>query len=277
LRVGGHERRYLVYTPAGLSPGAALVIVLHASEMNGRRMRQLTGYEFERLADKHGFAVVYPYGYRHNWNDCRRHAAFAAKRENIDDVGFIRSLIARCVADHGVDPARVYAFGYSNGGHMAFRLAIEARDAITAIAAVAANLPAPDSSSCPQHGATARVMLVNGTRDPINPYLGGLVTIFGFASRGEVLSSVASAEAFARRNGVASAPVQARLPPASPGDPTSVETLTWTSDGKPVCRLYTIIGGGHVVPQPAFRFRRLFGTTSSFNAPREAWSFFEAT
>jgi polyhydroxybutyrate depolymerase len=232
------------------------------------------GYEFDRLADRQGFAVVYPDGYRGNWNDCRRNATFVAKKENIDDVSFILALIDRFRAEHAVDAKQVYAFGYSNGGHMAFRLAMEAPDEIAAIAAMAASLPTPDASSCPQRGGTSRVMLVNGTEDPINPYQGGLVTIFGLAGRGTVMSSEASARTFAERNGITTSPIAAPNLHGRPNDPTWVESLTWSSDGKPVSRLYTVYGGGHVIPQQAFRFRRLLGrTTTALNAPSEAVGF----
>ena len=73
VHVGGRDRSYLIYVPANLPPQAALVIVLHGSGMDGARMRLCTGYEFDRLADQHGFVVIYPDGYRRNWNDCRRH------------------------------------------------------------------------------------------------------------------------------------------------------------------------------------------------------------
>ena len=150
VRVGGRDRTFLIYVPASLPPQAALVIVLHGSGMDGARMRQCTGYEFDCLADQHGFVVLYPDGYRGNWNDCRKYATFPAKRENIDDMSFIRALIARVIVEQAIDKRRVYVFGYSNGGHMAFRLAMEASDEIAAVAAVAASLPMPDNSSCPQ-------------------------------------------------------------------------------------------------------------------------------
>ncbi len=277
IRVGDRQRTYLKYAPARLPPQSALVIALHGSGMDGRRMREWTGYEFDCLADQHGFVVLYPDGYRRNWNDCRKHATFPAKRENIDDMSFIRALIDRLKVEQAIDDKRVYAFGYSNGGHMAFRLAIEAPDKIAAVAAVAASLPTPDASSCPQQGRTSRVMLVNGTADPVNPYQGGVVRLFGFASsRGTVLSSKASARSFAERNGITAAPVAARLPQGRPDDPTSVESLTWLDDLKAVCCLYTVPGGGHVIPQRAFRFPRLLGkTTSALDAPREAVGFFD--
>ena len=276
VRVGGRDRSYLIYVPANLSPQAALVIVLHGSGMDGARMRLCTGYEFDCLADQRGFVVIYPDGYRHNWNDCRKYATFPAKRENIDDMGFIRTLIARASIEQAIDEKQVYAFGYSNGGHMAFRLAIEAPDEIAAVGAVAASLPTPDASSCPQLGRTSRTMLINGTADPINPYQGGIVTLFGFASRGAVMSSMASAQHFAARNRVTDPPIREQLPKGFSDDPTSVESLSWLASGKPVCSLCTVRGGGHVIPLRTYRFPRLLGrTTSALDAPREAIRFFE--
>jgi polyhydroxybutyrate depolymerase len=276
VRVGGRDRSYLVYIPASLPPQAALVIVLHGSGMDGARMRVCTGYEFDRLADQNGFVVLYPDGYRRNWNDCRKYATFPAKRENIDDVGFIRTLIARVRVEQAIDQKRVYVFGFSNGGHMAFRLAMETPEEIAAITAVAASLPTPDASSCPQQGRTSRVMLINGTGDPINPYQGGIVTLFGFASRGSVMSSMASVQNFVERSGITGPPVRGQLPKGFSDDITSVETLTWHANGEPICCLYTVRGGGHVIPQRAYRFPRLLGkTTRVLNAPREAIRFFE--
>lgn len=276
VRVGGRDRTYLVYVPASLPPQAALVIVLHGSGMDGARMRVCTGYEFDCLADQHGFVVLYPDGYRRNWNDCRKNATFPAKRENIDDMSFMQALVARMMFDQAIDQKRVYVFGYSNGGHMAFRLAMEAPAEIAAIASVAASLPTPDASLCPQQGRTSRVMLINGTADPINPYQGGIVTLFGFARRGRVMSSIASAQHFAVRNGITSPPVPRQLPKSSSDDLTSVETLTWHANGKPYCCLCTVRGGGHVIPQKAYRFPRLLGRTASvLNAPGEAIRFFE--
>jgi polyhydroxybutyrate depolymerase len=46
IRVGGRDRTYLIYVPANLPPQAALIVVLHGSEMDGARMRVCSGYEF---------------------------------------------------------------------------------------------------------------------------------------------------------------------------------------------------------------------------------------
>jgi polyhydroxybutyrate depolymerase len=275
IRVGNKDRSYRAYIPAHLPLQAGLVIVLHGSGMHGARMRICTGYEFDRLADQHGFVVLYPDGYLRNWNDCRKDATFPAKRENIDDVGFVRALIARLFEEQAINDKGVYVFGYSNGGHMAFRLAIEAPAEIAAVAAVAASLPTRDSSSCSQEGRTSRVMVVNGTSDPINPYLGGTVTIFGFASRGSVMSSVASAQSFAERNGITTPPISNQLQAGVLNEITSVETLTWEANSKPFCSLWSVRGGGHTIPQLVYRFPRLLGRTSGgINASGQAVHFF---
>src|ERR1700724_4511862 len=94
---------------------------------------------------------------------------------------------------------------------MALRLASEPPADVPAVAALGASLPTPDSSSCAQQGRTARVMLANGTLDPINPYEGGKVTIFGFGYRGTALSSRASADQIAQRNGITTAPAATKF------------------------------------------------------------------
>ena len=87
---------------------------------------------------------------------------------------------------------------------------------------------------------------------------------------------MASALHFAARNRITDSPIREQLPKGSSDDPTSVESLSWQASGKPVCCLYTVRGGGHVVPQRAYRFPRLLGrTTSALDAPREAIRFFE--
>lgn len=275
LLVGARQRTYRAYVPAGLPPGAPLVLALHGSNQDGATLRRWTGYELDELADRYGFAVAYPDGYRGNWNDCRRDATFPAKTENVDDVGFLRALVAHCRAEYGTDPGRTYAFGFSNGGQMAFRLAMEEPRLVVAIATAGANLPPPESCTCAWQGPTARVLLVAGTQDPISPYGGGRVTLFGFGNRGLALSARATAEAFAQRNGLMSRPIAAVLPHQHPTDPTAVEQLSWRRGDEPVVELFTVRGGGHVVPQPRFRFPRLLGrTTADLDAPVRAIAFF---
>ncbi len=157
----------------------------------------LTAYEFETLADRGNFIVVYPDGFERYWNDCRKRGAFSAKTRNVDDVGFIHTLIDRFREDFGVDSAHVFVMGFSNGGQMAFRLALELPLEIAGIAAVAANLPAPDNCACREAERPVPVLIVNGTADPINPYAGGSGW-FGLARSGGLRSTMETADYFKR-------------------------------------------------------------------------------
>lgn len=273
IRIGGHERTYLVHRPAKLAARPALLMVFHGSGGSGQSVREKTGREFDALADKEGFVVVYPDGYEQSWNNCRKADTQPARRAHIDDVAFARGLIARLRAEAGIDPGKVYAVGFSNGAQFAYRLAIEAGDAVHAVAAISAGVPAPENFDCqaPRHAVS--VLIMNGTADPLNPYDGGEVRL-GDENNGTVLSSRASAEYFVRLAGIRAKPVDAEIQPASRSDGPRVSRMMWREPGRPSIALYTVHGGGHAIPLPGQASTAAVAT--DFDSPPEIWRFFEA-
>lgn len=271
LTVHGHERTYLVYNPGRRPTVAPLLILLHASKQTGDDLRETTGYAFDRLADQHGFVVAYPDGIRRRWNDCRSAGRNAARRRAIDDVEFLLALVDELSMRTSVDPARVFAAGYSNGGQLAFRLASERPDRVAAIAAFSANLPTPSNWGCQPATRAVPTMLVNGTADPISPFQGGEVNVFGFATRGHVRSAYESALFFAN---LAGAPGPERRVLARAAN-TWVESFRWYGPGLPEILLIAVHGGGHVVPGKHCAFPRILGPVSTaFDGPEEVWRFF---
>ena len=96
-------------------------------------------------------------------------------------MGFLTGIADKLVTEIGVDRERVFATGVSRGGHMAFRLALEAPSRFRAVAAAGANVPVPENFKCTTAGqGTSSVIIMNGTKDPINPFEGGEVRFFGF-------------------------------------------------------------------------------------------------
>ncbi|HXN88387.1 MAG TPA: hypothetical protein VN890_03365, partial [Methylocella sp.] len=61
--VEGRERTFIEYVPKTLKPGAPLLFVLHPSGGDASGMRDYSNHEFDELADKYGFLVVYPDGF----------------------------------------------------------------------------------------------------------------------------------------------------------------------------------------------------------------------
>ena len=259
--VGGRQRFFVEYVPKNIKPGAPLLFVLHPSGGDGASMRDYSGYEFDALADANGFVVVYPDGYENTWNDCRGGSPFPSKALKIDDTGFIEALIAHEVEAHQIDKKRVFATGWSNGGQLAYRLALEHPDDFAGVAAVSASVPVKENLDCGQTDKPIPVMVINGTADPINPYRGGMVNLGG-AKLGNVLSSEDTAKYWAKLLGVTAAPETARLP--HKGGPTSVSSMAWSRDGVPVVVLYSVQNGGHAMP--------LAG--EDLDSPVAIWNFF---
>jgi len=277
IEAAGIDWTFDYYLTDDLPVNAPIVFVLHGSGMSGPQARAAYGYHFDVLADEYGLLPVYPTGFDNHWNDCRDGADYAANVQDVDDIAFFRAMIDYLAANHRANRARVLVTGLSNGGQMAYRLALEAPELVTAIAPIAAGLPVPEETDCQASGESVPVAVMNGTRDPVNPYDGGPVSILGNDSRGRVMSSLASAQYFAHLAGHNVAPITRKLPDTDIEDSSTVELTTWSAHGLDEVRHYRIVGGGHTVPSrtasmPAF----LLGPTNAdIEAAEEIWAFFQ--
>ena len=166
LKVGALDRTYRVYRPASLPAGTAapLVIVLHGAVGSGQQAEQTYGWDAE--ADRGGFVAAFPDGVGRTWNaspDCCGQAA----RDQVDDVGFIKQLVATLGSQMRIDPRRVYATGISNGALLAYRLACD-----TTIFAAIGPVSGTMINPCP-HPAPISIIHIHGTADQTIPYAGG--------------------------------------------------------------------------------------------------------
>ena len=140
----GQSRSYILHLPPSYNGEneMPLVVVLHGGGGNAGNIEKLTG--FSEKADKEGFIVVYPDGsgmfdrYLLTWNTgfCCGYAL----KNNIDDVGFIRTLIGYLQEKYAINPNMIYVTGISNGGMMSYRLGAELSDIVAAIAPVAGSI-----------------------------------------------------------------------------------------------------------------------------------------
>ncbi len=275
LLSGGVTRTYLLHVPPRYEADAGwpLVLALHGGGTQGRSMPGLTG--LSRLADRHGFLVIYPDGRGRSWNDGREDPDVPAERMKVDDVGFLTGLVDEVSRRYRVDPARVYATGISNGGFMAQRLGCEASTRVAAIAPVVATIGVELAGRC-RPTRPVSVLMVNGTDDPLVPFLGGPVRVFGRVRSGRVASVGETVALWARHNRCAAAPVITREPDRDPFDGVTVrrEALTGCRGGSEVI-LYVMEGGGHVWPGgPQYLPSRVIGRASRDIDSEVIWEFF---
>ena len=170
---GGEKRDYRLYIPDTLKPAGerSLVIMLHGGGGNGRQASE--AYGWNEKADEEGFIVAYPSGSGKlrkkllTWN--AGHCCAYAMREETDDVGFIKGLIANLVYNYKIDPNRVYVTGLSNGGMMTHRLGRELSDSIAAIAPVVGAVFADD----PKAKGPVSTLIMTGMLDKNVPPGGG--------------------------------------------------------------------------------------------------------
>lgn len=267
----GVERGYVVRLPRALPASAAplpLVLVLHGGGGNAANAEAMTG--FTNKAEQAGFIVVYPEGTGRlsqrflTWNAV--HCCGYAMHNKVDDVGFIRALLDRLVADLPVDTRRIYVTGLSNGGMMAHRLGIELSDRIAAIAPVIATVFGDEKK--PAHPVAA--LMVNGLLDTSVPTAGGPPGGQGAAAWDGTPTQPALAQGsfWAAANGCQSPPSVAEQPPIT----------RWRYRCTPGRAVEVVLVGdnGHAWPGGHAGRLRADKPYTAWNATDVIWSFFEA-
>jgi polyhydroxybutyrate depolymerase len=145
----GLTREYLVHVPKSYHGApTSMLIALHGGGGDADFQADDSKYRLIGKSERAGFIAVFPNGYSRmpggilaTWN--AGSCCGAAQRNNVDDVGFIRAMIARIERQAAIDPRRIFATGMSNGAMLSWRLACEVPE-IRAIAPVAGtdNTPA---------------------------------------------------------------------------------------------------------------------------------------
>jgi polyhydroxybutyrate depolymerase len=165
ISVGGYDRTYRLYKPAGLAASAPLVVMLHGGFGSGKQAER--AYGWDALADSAKFVVAYPDGVDRAWNVDGGGCCGRPARDGIDDVAFITAAVGDIGRNVGIDPKRVYVSGISNGGIMSYTLACN-----TAVFAAVGPDSATQLNPCRSPHPTS-VMHIHGTADRLVRYDGG--------------------------------------------------------------------------------------------------------
>lgn len=167
----GVEREYLIRTPANHDGSLPVLFFLHGLGDNITNCDQ--EFHFGQIAEEFGWAIVVPQarnqGIGTMWNA-------GLMSSTIDDAGFLMALLDSLTVQYQLDPDSVFFTGFSMGGFMSHRMAIEHGDRITACAPVSGLITNVDAAQTPV--APVRMLHIHGTSDNVVGY-NGYSSVFG--------------------------------------------------------------------------------------------------
>jgi polyhydroxybutyrate depolymerase len=167
-------RPYAVKTPSTYDGSTALPLLLSLHGYTASAAVQESYFKLDALAAEEKVLLAMPDGttdkggYRF-WNATDACCDYYAS--GVDDVAYLKAVIADMKSRFNVDPKRVYVVGHSNGGFMAHRLACEDAGEIAAIVSLAGAGYA-DATRCAPSEPVA-VLEVHGDADQTVAYGGG--------------------------------------------------------------------------------------------------------
>jgi len=260
ISVNGERRSYILYVPKDLDTTKPVPLVISLHGFAGFPGNQVRVTQWNKLADEEGFIVVYPRG-----TGFPLHWRATNSQTVVNDLAFITALMDKLEGQYNIDPKRVYANGFSNGGGMAFALSCQLSDRIAAIGTVSGAYLFPWSECASQRAVP--LISFHGTADPIVPYMGGPSDSFDlpFAPLPDWIA------AYASHAGCLSMPET-----LAPQGKASAIRYSGCHDGAEVI-FYTLQDGGHSWPGSTGTPRFVGGETNhDIDATRLIWNFFNA-
>ena len=140
--------RALIHVPAELPPGAPLIVVLHGCTQTADAYDRGSGWS--TLADRFGFAVLYPEQQRaNNPNLCFNWFAPADTQRGGGEAESVREMVVAAVVRHQLDASRVFVTGLSAGGAMT-SVMLATHPELFAGGAIIAGLPYGTATGVPE-------------------------------------------------------------------------------------------------------------------------------
>lgn len=160
----GMQRQYLVKTPESYE-SLPVLFFLHGLGDNINHVN--SEHNFQQVADRYNWMVVIPQAINEGngsmWNA-------ALMNSTIDDSGFLMALLDSLAVQYPVNQDSVFFTGFSMGGFMSHRMAIEHGDRINAAAPVSGLITYAMGNQ--NAVAPVRILHIHGTSDNVVGYDG---------------------------------------------------------------------------------------------------------
>ena len=145
--VDGDTREYFVHVPESYNENdpIPLVYMLHGASGNGDITYRNSGWK--EVGEMENFISVFPTAWEYcliknngvvkenntRWNSFPGTFTLCAGQTRRDDIKFLGQTITELHQKYNIDSRRIYLAGFSSGGQMGFRCAVEMSDVIAAV------------------------------------------------------------------------------------------------------------------------------------------------
>ncbi len=263
--VGGQKRSALLieYQRLKRQPRTLIIVLRGAGGRQRTSRTDARGIGLTPLVRNAGVVIAYPDAVADRWN---------LGSDGADDVGFVRTLATKLVADGVADKRKIFVVGVASGGVLALRIACEGADYASGFVTAISNMPSAMQATC-KIAKPVSILMINGTADPLMPFQGGTVELNNF--KGDVASTEDTLKPFAAASQCSGERTKTDVPDRDPNDGSRVVDERFNGC-KTNVELLRIVGGGHTLPGRPDRQNRgasVGALNNDISTPRVVWDF----
>lgn len=257
MSYGGLSRSYRIYVSPNYnaSDPASIVMTLHGL---GDNMTGFSALGFNYIADTANIIVIVPQAVSDPyagtaWNSGAGSMGYYPN-SSVNDIGFLNALIDTTMAHYAIDPQCVYLCGFSMGGFMTQRMAVQSNGKFAAFASMSGTLGSAITSFTPNR--VVPVAHFHGTADSTVTFT---ATTFG-------LDPDSLVNLWVTNNLCNATPDTTHFPNTVPGDSITVDLYRYTgTSNDDEVRFYVMNNCGHTI---------LYEPTNDMTEVMEIWLFF---
>ncbi len=256
ISVDDLQRDYIIYLPKNLPKNAPLVFVFHGYTDNAKNVMNTFG--MNEVADKNGFAVCYPQG----WKDKRgdnfwQVGYYIHKEEKVNDIKFISSLTSYLQKKYNLSKQHTYITGISNGGDLCNLLICKTKGLFKAAAPLLSCIMKDIYDSC-SNPKPFPVLLINGMEDKTTYWAGDMKNEQGY---GPYLPTATMVDFHIAKNGGRLLKTDTVMGDLKIKDDYTIRKFFNNTSKVNRVWVYTVKNGGHSMPK-------------YLNMAAEVWKFF---
>ena len=194
LNWGGVDRQYLEYVPESYTGDTPAPVLFFLHGLGDDINNSFSSTNFKQIADEKGWILVYPqaldytltlpygigsYDFGTAWTAGVTIAVTftiygmpltfnVTLNDGVDDSGFLNSLVDEMGSNYNIDADSVFFAGFSIGGFMCHRMAIEHGERVNGIASISGLIGTDMKNLTP--AANVNMLLAFGTNDQVISY-----------------------------------------------------------------------------------------------------------